>query len=320
MLEENLQNQSSVSTIGRNEPCPCGSGKKYKKCCLPREAPRVRSAPVAVQEPSEDHFVVELRPNLDKAADRLLERLESGEGKNLEAQFKALHQKAPGYYMTNYALGVYLAMVEKDPVGAIPFFEEAVRIFPPLAEAHLNLGASYIKAGRIAEATASLRKAVRYSDGEDGIDNLARGQLRQLDDIIRDSSPFLTVDEFIENQKLFDQAFECLRHKEYKKSAELFRRVLENHPGHVQSHGNLGLAEAALGHKAAALAHLDKALALDPSYGPALHNRRGIETMIEGRPHDIAMFAETEFYAEKREAEKRPKVGFWRKLNLLGRE
>ena len=19
---------------GRNEPCPCGSGKKYKKCCL----------------------------------------------------------------------------------------------------------------------------------------------------------------------------------------------------------------------------------------------------------------------------------------------
>ena len=19
--------------VGRNEPCPCGSGKKYKKCC-----------------------------------------------------------------------------------------------------------------------------------------------------------------------------------------------------------------------------------------------------------------------------------------------
>ncbi len=26
---------------GRNQPCPCGSGKKYKRCCLPRE----RSAP-----------------------------------------------------------------------------------------------------------------------------------------------------------------------------------------------------------------------------------------------------------------------------------
>jgi len=21
-------------TVGRNEPCPCGSGKKYKKCCM----------------------------------------------------------------------------------------------------------------------------------------------------------------------------------------------------------------------------------------------------------------------------------------------
>ncbi|MFZ5452813.1 MAG: SEC-C metal-binding domain-containing protein [Thermodesulfobacteriota bacterium] len=26
-----------MSRIGRNAPCPCGSGKKYKKCCLPKE-------------------------------------------------------------------------------------------------------------------------------------------------------------------------------------------------------------------------------------------------------------------------------------------
>jgi hypothetical protein len=23
-----------MAAIGRNEPCPCGSGKKYKHCCL----------------------------------------------------------------------------------------------------------------------------------------------------------------------------------------------------------------------------------------------------------------------------------------------
>lgn len=23
-----------VTKVGRNDPCPCGSGKKYKKCCL----------------------------------------------------------------------------------------------------------------------------------------------------------------------------------------------------------------------------------------------------------------------------------------------
>jgi preprotein translocase subunit SecA len=26
--------------VGRNDPCPCGSGQKYKKCCLPREGSR----------------------------------------------------------------------------------------------------------------------------------------------------------------------------------------------------------------------------------------------------------------------------------------
>jgi len=28
---------SSFGKMGRNEPCPCGSGKKYKKCCLIKE-------------------------------------------------------------------------------------------------------------------------------------------------------------------------------------------------------------------------------------------------------------------------------------------
>jgi len=29
-----------MSKTGRNDPCPCGSGKKYKKCCLPKEQQR----------------------------------------------------------------------------------------------------------------------------------------------------------------------------------------------------------------------------------------------------------------------------------------
>jgi hypothetical protein len=29
-----------MAKIGRNDPCPCGSGKKYKKCCLVRDQAR----------------------------------------------------------------------------------------------------------------------------------------------------------------------------------------------------------------------------------------------------------------------------------------
>ena len=32
-VQQNTQ-ASPQSKVGRNDPCPCGSGKKYKKCCL----------------------------------------------------------------------------------------------------------------------------------------------------------------------------------------------------------------------------------------------------------------------------------------------
>ncbi len=36
-----------MSKIGRNQPCPCGSGKKYKHCCLVREQVGRSSSPMA---------------------------------------------------------------------------------------------------------------------------------------------------------------------------------------------------------------------------------------------------------------------------------
>ena len=32
MLDVELSRSSKA--VGRNEPCPCGSGKKFKRCCL----------------------------------------------------------------------------------------------------------------------------------------------------------------------------------------------------------------------------------------------------------------------------------------------
>jgi tetratricopeptide (TPR) repeat protein len=40
-----------MGKIGRNAPCPCGSGKKYKKCCLALEE-RTPSTPPPEPKPS----------------------------------------------------------------------------------------------------------------------------------------------------------------------------------------------------------------------------------------------------------------------------
>jgi hypothetical protein len=33
-----ITGQEHQQKIGRNEPCPCNSGRKYKKCCIDKEA------------------------------------------------------------------------------------------------------------------------------------------------------------------------------------------------------------------------------------------------------------------------------------------
>jgi hypothetical protein len=48
-LSDSDYSEVKMRKLGRNEPCYCGSGKKYKKCCLPKdmkEFGRQRKVPV----------------------------------------------------------------------------------------------------------------------------------------------------------------------------------------------------------------------------------------------------------------------------------
>jgi hypothetical protein len=39
---QGLERRNSMQKVGRNDPCPCGSGKKHKKCCLRESEPPPR--------------------------------------------------------------------------------------------------------------------------------------------------------------------------------------------------------------------------------------------------------------------------------------
>ena len=308
-----------MNATGRNEPCPCGSGKKYKKCCLERDEALARQTrPVDLPAGGEDDFTTVLLPKVDEAVDRLLIRVEKGQFENVEASLEALLREHPDYHTTNYAMGVYRAIGLADPEGAIPFFQKAVSVFPPMAEAHYNLGTCYIKLARIRQAVASLQKAIRYSGGDDYIAGKAREELQTLERIVLDNGPFQTMEAYIENQKLFDLAYEHLQAQRYAAAADLFGQVLAQNPDHVQSHGNVALVYAGLGRRALALEHLDKALALDPTYEPAMQNRKIIERMKEGEPHRPVAMAETEYYRDRAEAEKSPgRLSWWQRIKRL---
>ncbi len=42
LLAQGTTMRRAVARVGRNEPCPCGSGKKYKKCCFEKDQERLR--------------------------------------------------------------------------------------------------------------------------------------------------------------------------------------------------------------------------------------------------------------------------------------
>ena len=48
-----------LRNVGRNDPCPCGSGKKFKKCCLGKEPPQIL-API-------DPYDLDAMPEFDDA-------------------------------------------------------------------------------------------------------------------------------------------------------------------------------------------------------------------------------------------------------------
>lgn len=71
-----------MAKIGRNEPCPCGSGKKHKKCCLETTAPPVAEVlgAVALSEPHEHvcDSCADESDELNDRADHILDELLAG--------------------------------------------------------------------------------------------------------------------------------------------------------------------------------------------------------------------------------------------------
>lgn len=49
--------------VGRNDPCPCGSGKKYKHCCIGKaqsSAGKLKFKAKLLSQPKTEHEVVNL--------------------------------------------------------------------------------------------------------------------------------------------------------------------------------------------------------------------------------------------------------------------
>jgi tetratricopeptide (TPR) repeat protein len=80
-----------MAKIGRNDPCPCGSGKKYKRCCLAKVEQAQRQAlAAAVFEPDPNHLgLCDDYDELAAASNGVLDLVDAGK---LDAAEQAAHE------------------------------------------------------------------------------------------------------------------------------------------------------------------------------------------------------------------------------------
>lgn len=118
--------------IGRNDPCPCGSGKKSKKCCGQEKT---------------------------SASDleRAMALYQEGRYLELESLAHRMVQVTPGDGNAWKTLGIASHLLGKD---AIPALEKAAGLLPQDAEIHNNLAVTLEAAGRLKQACESYVHAI----------------------------------------------------------------------------------------------------------------------------------------------------------------
>ena len=234
---------------GRNAPCPCGSGKKYKRCHGAASTSAV--SPLASDYASAPLSRASRSQALLDAAQR---RLDAGDAAGAEAAYRELLEQEPGHVEASTALGSLL-----DDAGRV---DEAVAVFrklvsgdAPTASAYCNLGVMLFKQGSHVEALEHLQHAVsmqpRYAIA---LDNLGAtlAVLERYDEAEQSVRAALAIDE-----------------------------------RNASAHNNLGTLLMRR-RDDAALASFDRALAIDPTFCDA-HVQRATLLREQGRIADAVM-------------------------------
>ncbi len=82
-----------MAKISRNAPCPCGSGKKYKKCCLwRRESEALEQRKILEQNPGKALVEVD---DLDDLSNSVLDLIDAGKFDEAESVCNELKKRYP---------------------------------------------------------------------------------------------------------------------------------------------------------------------------------------------------------------------------------
>ena len=252
---------------GRNDPCLCGSGKKYKHCCLLRETSRAQAPHQRTPNDEEQGIALIRQGKPDQAA----------------ACFRKALAKAPNHPVAHNNLGIALLMLGRTQ-EAVACYRTALAIAPDHVDSHCNLGNALALEGRSDEAVACYRRAIaiapNYAAAHYNLGG-ALGNQGRHDEAVACYRRALAIDpNYVEAynnlgntlviQDKLDEAIVC------------YERALELRPDFVEAHNDLGDTLKKLGKMDEAAESFRTALKFKPAFAEA-HNNLGTVLQEMGR-------------------------------------
>jgi tetratricopeptide (TPR) repeat protein len=292
--------------IGRNGPCPCGSGRKFKHCCgagPPQSATKPRDglnvgplSEVAKLREAADRFrearsalpagrlaETEARRAIDRSTpeqSRLIEAerhrqlgmglFETGKFAAATAALRRATDHAPRDAGSHHLLGRALLRAG-DLGGAVDSLRLAIALKDDFAAAHLDLALALAATGRDREARAMCGRAIELAP------EMAEGH-RLLSELLEAAGASYEAAEYSRRAAALGEDSVSGR-LDFVKAAALennlaaaerhLREAIARHPNSHELHKALGDVLAKRGRFEEAIEACDRALVLNPLYAPA---------------------------------------------------
>src|SRR3984885_11441041 len=270
--------KTSSMKPGRNDPCPCGSGRKYKHCCglLPAAAAAV-PAPGSRVAARDGQLEAE---GLLEAADALRSQ---GRGPEAPPLYRQALQIQPHYTAAHNNLGNALLQLGQH-ADAVAAYRLALAQSPENADIHCNLANALRQLGQLPEALIESERAIalnpRLSMAHNNLGLVLAGQGRRDEAVVSYRRALALNPGYLEALNNLGNVLHELG--ERGEAVTLYRKAVELDPQRPDSHGNLGNVLTELGRLEQAMESFRRALALQPQHLQA-HLGLGTALQMRGR-------------------------------------
>lgn len=299
-----------IEKYGRNDPCPCGSGKKYKRCCL-RDTPDIDAR--RFQSAQEFHQAGHLpqakaiyqqilldAPNHPDALHFLgvLANQEGSHESAIELIGRAIRTKPSS--LMHYNLGL-AQKAHGQLEAAANSYRMAIALNPDYAEAHYNLGNVLHEQGLLDKAVACYRNAINckpdYARAHCNLGNLLQEQGKSNDAVISYRNAISFKPDYAEAH--YNLGLILMAQGKLDAATDCYRKTVMNEPDWADAHYNLGIALQEQGIPNDATACYRKALELDPNNESAAHMIACLTAGISDRAPSQYVEKLFDGYAEK---------------------